>query len=1072
VTRFQRAAVLVPIVIAMFGVMYPAAQSLPSSAYQELHWRMIGPFRGGRTRAAAGVPGQPHLFYVGQVNGGVWKTDDSGRTWTPIFDGQPTQSVGDIAVAPSNPNVIYVASGEGLRRPDLSVGDGIYKSSDAGKTWTHLGLRDGQAITAIRVDRRDPNRVFAAVLGHPYGPNAERGIFRSTDGGETWQKVLYKNENTGGCDLEIDPANPDIVYAGLWESRLAPWEDGNEYAGKAGGLFKSTDGGTTWRQLTAGLPKDLVQINVAIAPSLPSRLYASLSTTEETAYGTSKGTGLFRSDDGGESWAQATTDPRPAMKIGGGDLAVPVVDPKNPDVIYSCSIVAMKSTDGGKAWESWRGAPGGDDYQNLWIDPDDTSVILLVADQGAIVTENGGRTWTSWYNQPTAQLYHAIADNSFPYRVCGGQQESGSVCVSSRGNDGEILFREWRPVGIIEYGYAAPDPLDPNIVYGAGRTEVSKFHWDTGQVQNVTPIPIRGATYRAERTEPIVFSPLDPHTLYYAANVLFVTTDGGETWRTISPDLSRPASGVPPSVGRMADQDKAAAGHRGAIYALAPSFTSETTIWAGTDDGFVWITRDGGANWTNITPPSLTPWNKVTQIAASRFDDDTAYVSVSRLRIDDLHPLIFRTRDGGKTWQSIVTGIPDDEPVDTVREDPVKKGLLFAGTEKSVWVSFDAGDHWQSLQLNLPHSSMRDLWVKDDDLIVATHGRSFWVLDDLSPLRQATTEVATSDVHLFRPARAYRIMRSTNTDTPYPPDEPMAANPSTGAAIDYFLGRAADGPVVVEILDQAGALVRRYSSEDGPALSEREIATQLIPPYWLRPHFALASSAGMHRVVWDLTYTAPASSTHGYPIAAVPHDTPRYPLGVRARAGQYTVRLTAGGKTLTAPLTVVMDPRVKTPAEALERQFDLSSTLSRLLNDGAGAATQAASVKEQLKKIAGQGKGATAELIKELTEKVEATLEGAHPAGAAPTPGFSGVVGNVYALYGTVGQADAGPTAAQATAADELSRQVPDLVKRWQAIVSTQVPALNRRLKAAHLPEIDPAKPPSHAEVGGDKDEG
>jgi photosystem II stability/assembly factor-like uncharacterized protein len=595
VNRLQGAALF--LFIGLFAVgdaTQVVAQPIPESSYQGLRWRVIGPFRGGRTRGAAGVPGQPSVFYVGQVDGGIWKTDDSGRTWTPIFDSQETQSIGDIAIAPSDPNIIYVASGEGLRRPDLSVGDGIYKSTDAGKTWKHLGLRDGQAIPAIRVDPRDPNRLFAAVLGHPYGPNPERGIFRSTDGGETWQKVLYKDENTGGCDVELDPKDPNVVYAGLWESRQAPWEDGNEYGGSGGGLFKSEDGGTTWRQLTKGLPADLVQVNVAIAPSRPSRLFASVSTTEKGEYGTSKGLGLYRSDDSGESWSKVTDDPRPTMRIGGGDLAVPVVDPTNPDVVYACSIVAHKSEDGGKTWRSWRGAPGGDDYQNMWINPEHPNVILLVSDQGALVTENGGRTWSSWYNQPTAQLYHVIADDSFPYRVCSGQQESGSVCIATRGNDGEITFREWHPVGVIEYGYAAPDPLDPNLVYGAGRSEVSRYHWDTGQVQNVTPIPVRDGTYRTERTEPIAFSPVDPHTLYYAANVLFKTTDGGETWQIVSPDLSRPEPGVPPSVGALAAKDPKAAKQRGAIYSLALSFKTPGTIWAGTDDGLVWVTRDGG----------------------------------------------------------------------------------------------------------------------------------------------------------------------------------------------------------------------------------------------------------------------------------------------------------------------------------------------------------------------------------------------------------------------------------------------------------------------------------------------
>ncbi len=605
------------VALLAFTTIASIAQQIPESMYQDMRWRVIGPFRGGRTRPVAGVPSQPNVFYMAQVNGGVWKSDDYGRTWNPIFDSQPTGSIGDIAVSLSDPNIIYVASGEGLRRPDLSIGNGIYKSTDAGKTWTYLNaLRDGQQIPQLAIDPHDPNKVFAAVLGHPYGPNEERGIYRTTDGGKTWSKVLSKDANTGGADVEIDPSNPNIVYATMWESRQGPWEDGNDYSGTNGGVFKSTDGGTTWKQLKDGLPANLVQANVAISPSEPSRLYMTFSTTVRNEYGTNKGMGFYRSDDGGEHWYKAADDPRSAMKIGGGDLAVPVVDPKNADIVYSCGIVTSKTTDAGKTWTSWRGAPGGDDYQNLWINPNNPNIILLVADQGAIVTVNGGQSWSSWYNQPTAQMYHAITTNEWPYKVCGGQQESGSACVLSRGNDGYITFRDWHPVNAIEYGYVAPDPLNPNIIYGAGRNVVSKYDWRTGQTQDITPIPSRGE-YRAERTEPLIFSPVDPHTMYYATNILFKSTDGGQNWQKVSPDLSHPNPGLPASVGDTAAKDKKAATHRGAIYSVAPSFKNINTIWAGSDDGKLWITRDGGKNWKDITPPQLTGWSKVTMIEAS-----------------------------------------------------------------------------------------------------------------------------------------------------------------------------------------------------------------------------------------------------------------------------------------------------------------------------------------------------------------------------------------------------------------------------------------------------------------------
>ncbi len=1042
-----------------------SAQKYSPTLYQEMRWRLIGPFRGGRTRAATGVPSQPSVFYIAQVNGGVWKSTDYGRTWNPIFDDQPTQSVGAIAVAPSDPNIVYVASGEGLQRPDLSVGDGIYKSTDAGKTWTHLGLRDGQQIPTLAIDPRDPNKVFAAVLGHPYGANEERGIFRSTDGGQTWQKVLYKDENTGGSDVEIDPSNPDVLYACLWRARQGPWEDGNSYGGAGGGIFKSTDGGTTWNKLSGGLPEDLVQAYVAIAPSNPQIVYSSLAVT--------RGTHIFRSDDGGEHWTQTTTDARPSVRIGGGDLAVPRVDPKNPDVIYTTSTVTWRSKDGGKTWTGIRGAPGGDDYQNMWINPNDPNTILLVSDQGAIVTVNGGETWSSWYNQPTAQFYHVITDNEFPYRVYGGQQESGSVGTSSRGNDGEITFRDWHPVGVIEYGYVAPDPLHPRYVYGAGRTEVSKFDWVTGQVQDVTPIMMRGGNYRTDRTEPVMFSPVDPHILYFAANELFQSNDGGVSWRTISPDLTREHPGIPASLGDLASKDRNAARVRGAIYALAPSFKNINTLWAGTDDGQIWITRDGGKNWSNITPPELIPWSKVTQISASHFDDSTAYASVSRFRIDDQHPFIYRTRDGGKTWQKIIDGLPDFGPVDTVREDPEVKGLLFAGTENAVWVSFDAGDHWQSLQLNLPHTSMRDLWIHNDDLLVGTHGRSFWVLDDITPLRQIAS-ASGADVYLFKPASAYRVRRDTNTDTPLPPDEPAGQNPPDGAVIDYSLGAGVTGPVTFEILDSAGKKIRRFSSADKPPFTLESLRETLgVPTYWVRMPSMLSTEPGMHRFVWDLRETPPQSSGYNYPISAVPHDTPREPLGPNVLPGKYIVKLTADGKTLTAPLTVLMDPRVPTPAADLRQAHNFETRLAAMMNETFDAQAELKALDQQLDALSKQASGAVADAVNALRKKASA-LAGARGGGffapPSPEPSISRAAGEVGGLYTQVNHVDAAPTATQTAAFSAAQKDEADVIARWKAIKSTDIPALNKQLGGAGLSVIKIEVKPEPASESEDEE--
>jgi photosystem II stability/assembly factor-like uncharacterized protein len=1059
--RFMLAGLVCTCTLA--GTAFTQAQQYPESLYQGMRWRMIGPFRGGRTRAAAGVASKPNVFYIGAVDGGVWKSDDYGRTWKPIFDQEPTQSIGAIAVAPSDANMIYVASGEGLRRPDLSVGDGIYKSTDAGKTWTHLGLRDGQQIAALAIDSRDSNRLFAAVLGHPFGPNTERGIFRSTDGGRTWQKVLYRDENTGGCDVAIDPSNPNVVYACLWEERQGPWEYGNQYSGP-GGLYKSTDGGSTWNQLTKGLPQDLVQVHIAIAPSEPSRLYAVASTPHVGGYESGKGLGFYRSDDAGESWYRTTNDPRPVMLIGGGDLPEVTVDPKNPDVVYSTSIVTMRSTDGGKTWTGIRGAPGGDDYQNIWINPNNPKIILLVGDQGALVSVNGGRTWSSWYNQPTAQLYHVQASNTFPYRVCGGQQESGSVCIATRGNDGELTFRDWHPVGAMEYGYVAPDPLDPEIVYGAGRNEVSKFHWSTGQVQNVTPIPELGKEYRVDRTQPLIFSPVDPHTLYYAANKIFKTSDGGNSWQVISPDLARGHPGIPASLGTLAAKDPKAAKQRGVLYALGPSFKNMNTLWAGTDDGLIWVTHDGGKNWKNVTPAEISPWSKVTQIIASHFDDESAYASVSRFRVDDLRPYIYRTHDGGKTWQRITNGLPENAPVDTVREDPVRKGLLFAGTETGVWVSFDDGDHWQSLQLNLPRTSMRDLWIHDHDLIVATHGRSFWVLDDITPLEQLTRSVAQVPAHLFAPEPAYRVRRDTNTDTPLPPDEPAGKNPPDGAILDYVLAEPAARPVTLEILDAHGKLVRRYASTDRPEITQTQLEKQLIPRYWVRLPKILSAGAGMHRWVWDLHYPAPVVTKHEYPISAVPHDTPREPLGPRALPGSYTVRLTADGKTYAALLTVKMDPRVNTSRAALEQQFNLEMRLASLLTDSSEAIFEAESLRRQLEKLSGQARGALAQAIAEFGKKVEAALGSSEGAIGAVLTESTLEHGNsqVDELYGEIDRADAAPTPAQMKAAGKIEQELAATMKHWEELKRRDLAALNRKLRAARLPEIHPeAKPPA-----------
>jgi photosystem II stability/assembly factor-like uncharacterized protein len=915
--------VTAPLKWLLAAVLAPAAlaQPLSNELYTGLRWRMIGPFRGGRTVAASGVPGQPNVFYIAANNGGVWKTTDAGRVWKPIFDDQSTGSIGALAIAPSDPRIVYVGSGEGLQRPDLSVGDGIYKSIDGGQTWQHLGQRDGldkaQQISALIVDPHDPNRVFAAVLGHPYGPNPERGVLRSTDGGATWQKVLYKDENTGAVDLAFDPSNAQTVYAVLWSARQAPWEIGESFKGPGSGLYKSTDGGANWLPLTAGLPAvsaGLGRIGIAVAPGDPRRMYALVDAREG---------GVYRSDDAGANWQRINHDDRVWGR--GSDFACVRVDPKDKDVVYIANTSTYRSIDGGATFTAIKGAPGGDDYHTVWINPTDPSIILLASDQGAAISLNGGETWSSWYNQPTAQFYHVATDNRFPYWVYGGQQESGSVATASRGDYGEITFRDWHPVGVEEYGYVAPDPLHPGIVYGG---KVTRYDEATGEVREVGPsFGRRGGKYRFVRTMPLLFSPVDPHILYLGSQYLLRTINGGQSWEEISPDLTRATYEIPPSLGIFTSADTEKGKHRGVIYTIAPSYKDGNTIWVGTDDGLIHITRDAGKTWTNVTPPALTPWSKVSVMDASHFDPSTAYAAVNRFRLDDLAPHIWRTRDYGKTWQEIVRGLPDNAPIDTVREDPVRKGLLFAGSERAVWVSFNDGGDWQPLRLNMPATSIRDLTIHGDDLVAATHGRSFWILDDISPLRQASAAIASSDAYLFKPQTALRIRWNKNTDTPLPPEEPAGQNPPDGAIFYYYLKNAADA-VVIEIRDAAGKLVRHYSSAAQPPPPDNDLP---YPAYWFRPPAIPVAAAGMHRFVWDLRYTPPDAPRGSYPMTAVYHDTPREPRGPIALPGEYTVKLTVNGKSFTQPLTVKMDPRVKTLPAALKQQFDLAMRVIGLM---------------------------------------------------------------------------------------------------------------------------------------------
>jgi photosystem II stability/assembly factor-like uncharacterized protein len=1012
------AVMLVAATLGETSAQQSAGNGTPS-IFNEMRWRSIGPFRGGRTKAASGVASQPNVFYIGAVNGGVWKSTDYGVTWKPIFDDQPTGSIGAIAIAPSNPDVIYVGSGEGLQRPDLSTGDGFYKSTDAGKSWTHLGLRDGQQIPQIIVDPGNPDRLFVAVLGHPYGPNEERGIFRSIDGGRSFQKVLYKDENTGGVDVVFDPSNPKHVYAVLWEARQGPWENG-VFSGPGSGLFESTDGGDNWKPLTNGLPNfeqgGLGRIGITVAPSDGRRMYATVQATN--------GAGLYRSDDGGQSWSRPTDNTLIVTR--GDDFAEVKVDPKNPDIVYTASVVAWKSTDGGKTFRALRGAPGGDDYHRIWINPINSDIILIASDQGTVITVNGGQSWSSWYNQSTAQFYHVSTDNAVPYRVCGGQQESGSACVQSRSDDGRITFREWHPVGVEEYGYVAPDPLNPDIVYGG---KVSRYNRKTGEVVQVPPRLSRGSDYRTIRTQPVLFSPIDPHTMYFASNRLWKTTTGGNGWTQISPDLTRKTWEVPENVGKYRNTPAATVSQRGVIYTIAPSYSDINRIWAGTDDGLIHVTADGGKTWNDVTPPDLKPWAKVSMIDASHSDPLGAYAAINTFRLDDLRPHIYRTQDGGKTWNPIVNGLPAGAIVNTVKEDPKRKGLLFAGTEAQVCVSFDDGESWESLRGNMPATSIRDLVIKDDDLVVGTHGRGFWILDDITPLREWRPDVRDAEATLLKPQVATRFEWNRNTDTPLPPDEPAGENPPDGAIIHYFLKQPSSGSLSIEILDGTGKVVRRYSSDDRPV----EIRDEgNVPAYWIRPSPVVSTDAGLHRFVWDLHYP-PVPGAPEYPIAATPHDTAPGPKGPWVVPGTYTVKLTVAGKAYSQPLIVRVDPRVKVGPAALQQQF----TLSKRLYDALFR------IEEVLPKIAeardrAQAAG-KADVAQRLSTLAGTTGEGrgrGRGSTASTQPTLTTIAGELSALYSLSQDGSGLPPIQTVTAAE-------DALKRYTAIMTQVTPLLH-----------------------------
>jgi photosystem II stability/assembly factor-like uncharacterized protein len=895
---------------------HPADPALP---FTELRWRMLGPFRGGRTDAVTGVPGRPNEFYFGAVNGGVWKSVDAGRVWTPIFDEQPVASIGAIAVAPSAPDTIYVGTGESTLRDSTGFGMGVYRSTDAGRSWTHLGLDGTQHIGRIAVDPKNPNIVFVAAIGHLYAANPERGLYRTLDGGRNWQKVLGTND-VGAVEVVIDPVNPRVIYAGLWNTRRPPWYSYAPTNGPGGGIFKSTDGGATWKQLTVGLPHEGIgKVGIAIAPSNPRRVYAVVDCLVPEPDATPAATppaggrgggggrgaavplqgGFFRSDDAGATWHRVSDDA--ALWGRGWYFEHIVVDPRDADIVYVPNVAVSRTMDGGKTWVALRGSPGGDDYHQAWVSPDDSNTIIVASDQGTIITRNAKATdaaavtWSSWLNQPTAQMYHISVDYRFPYWVTGAQQDSGSCAVSSRGKFAEISMRDWEPIGAGgESGYTAGDPLHPGIIYG-GRG--SRFDL----ALNASAPGASAPAGRSDWTQPLVVSMADPRNVYYGSEMLYKSSDTAATWHAISTDLTRPDPGVPETLDAAAGAQVDRNGKRGVIYTIAPSPLVIPMVWIGTDDGRIQLTMNDGKSWQDVTPAPLTPWSRVTMIEASHADFNTAYASVDRHQLQDFEPYIYRTRDLGRTWQKITTGLPAGVYVHVVKEDPERPGLLFAGTERGAFVSLDDGDHWQPLQLNLPATSVRDFQVYQNDLIVGTHGRGIWVIDDISPLRQVSDSVLAADAYLFKPADAIDYLRGGDNGTPLQKDEPQAMNPPAGATIDFYVRNAAS-QVTLEVLDAGGAVVQTWSTQGtsgapGGGRGGRAGGIPNTSPLWRATPEPFSGGAGMHRVYW--TPGGGGRGGRGGRGGAAP--TPS--------TGTFTAKLTVNGRDYTQTFAVRPDPR-------------------------------------------------------------------------------------------------------------------------------------------------------------------
>jgi photosystem II stability/assembly factor-like uncharacterized protein len=1021
--------------------------------FKGMKYRSIGPFRGGRSLTASGIPGDPTTYYFGVAGGGVWKSTDAANTWSPIFDKDGAPSIGSIAVAVSDPNVVYVGTGEACIRGNISHGDGVWKSVDAGKSWKNIGLKDSRAIGKVIVNPRDPDIVFVAALGHPFGPNTERGVFRTTDGGKTWDKVLYKDENTGAIDVAFDPQNPNIVFASLWEARRTPWTLSS--GGPGSGVYRSTDGGSKWKRLEEhGLPKGPYgRIGLAVAAN-SDRVYAIIEAKEAG--------GLYRSDDGGDTW-DLVNGSHGLFQRAWYYMHV-IADPQDANTVYVADVEFFKSTDGGRNFNKIK-IPHGDNH-GLWIDPKNTKRMIASNDGGVTVSLDGGKSWTREDNQPTAQFYHVTTDTRTPYYVYGAQQDNSTVAIASRSDEGAIGRDDWYPVGGGEAGYIAPNPTDPNIVYaGDYQGNITRFDRRTNQVKSIAVWPeltdARGAApldHRFQWTAPIVTSPHDPNTIYYGGERIFKTTDGGTHWEAISGDLTRNDKSKQLASGGPITVDDTGTEYYDTVFSIAPSPLTKGLIWAGTDDGLIQITRDEGRNWTNVTPKGLAEWSRISLIEASPHDAGTAYAAIDRHQNDDLAPYIYKTSNYGATWTRITTGIPDGVFVRAVREDPKKKGLLYAGTERGVFVSFDDGAHWRSLQINLPITPIHDLVIKNDDLVVATHGRAFWILDDVSPLRQFTDSVAGENMHLYQPATAYRVHTGEA-----PPRLVFAGkNPPNGTVIYYYVKKAPKQEVKIEILDAAGGVIRKYSSSKAVPLDEPR------DPDDKKPEKQIKSEDGLNRFVWDLHYDE-ANRVPGYYLWEY-NDGARGPL---ALPGTYQVRLTANGKTLTAPFEVKLDPRVTTSQSDLEKQFKLEMDVREQLDRVYYAVNQIQDVREQLDGLKKRlVPGDSTKVLFDSASALDAKLIGvrdplinfkisASEDSLAYAPGIDAKL--AFLSMAVAGFADSAPTESEYQEFDRLKKQTDELLERWDQVRNADITnfqklAAEQNVHSIYVPDVRSAR--------------